>query len=102
VIAYPAGTYLNLLQMIRNDLLKSANLGKVSPEFTDVYRNIWELGRKLNKDDSDNFVYYDLYMRCLQLTEPQRYMPLSIQYSKLEDSGYQVLIEKVKIGLKWY
>jgi hypothetical protein len=91
VIIYPTNTYENQLQMIRTDLLKSENIGKVSSDLTDVYRNIWQLSRKLDGDNMTSFSYYDLFMHCLQLTAEQRSIPLSLQYAQLQANGYQVI-----------
>lgn len=79
VITYPSDTYFNQLKMIRSDLIESVRAREVSPELADIYRNIWSINTKLNQYDLETFIYYDLYMRCYQLTERQIYMPIQLR-----------------------
>ena len=90
VIVYPKTTYKDQLIMIQNDLQKRISSLEVSPELTDVYHNLWVLNKTLNDDSSLNFQYYDLYMRCFQLTWRQRNIPLSLQRIELKMAGYNV------------
>jgi len=90
VIIYPKTTYADQLALIRTDLQNRVATREVSPDLTDVYRNLWVLNTKLNSDPWQSFSYYDLYVQCFQLTERQRYKPLSVQYWELESFGYNV------------
>jgi hypothetical protein len=89
VIIYGQNPYPQLLFKIRDDLLNSIKPGEISPELTDHYRNIWELSKKLHQEN-DNFKYYQLYVLCLRLTERQRNIPKSLQYSESEAIAKQL------------
>jgi hypothetical protein len=90
VIIYPKTTYTHQLEIIQDDLLKRVIEQEVSPELTEVYQNLWILNTKLNGNPAENQKYFDLYMRCLQLTTRQRNIPLPLQYVELENSGYKI------------
>ena len=89
VIIYQQEQYPQLLLTIRDDLLKSIQPGNISPELTEHYRNIWELSKKLHQEN-ENFKYYQLYVLCLRLTERQRNIPKSLQYSESEAIAKQL------------
>jgi uncharacterized membrane protein len=83
VIVYPKEAYRKTMLRITEDLANSIKPGALSPEFTEHYRNIWELKRKVHHED-DYCKYYQLYMLCLRLTERQRNIPKSLQYYESE------------------
>jgi len=91
VIVYPRTNYKDQLILIQNDLQNRISDLEVSPELTDIYSNLWVLNKALNNDLSLNFKYYDLYMRCFQLTTRQREIPLSFQILELKSTGYNVV-----------
>ena len=78
VIVYPVTNYKDQLILIQNDLQKRLAGMVVSPGLANAYQNLWFLNKALNNDSSLNFKYYDLYIRCNQLTFRQRNMPLSL------------------------
>jgi len=90
VIVYPKTNYKDQLIAIQNDLQKRISGLEVSPELTDIYHNLWLLNKALNNDPALNFKYYDLYMRCFQLTWRQKNIPLSLQKLELKSAGYNV------------
>jgi hypothetical protein len=90
VIVYPMTNYKDQLILIQNDLQKRISDLVVSPWLTDVYRNLWVINKALNSDPALNFKYYDLYMKCSQLTVRQRDIPSSLRRWDLKNAGYNV------------
>ena len=90
VIVYPKTKYKDQLIVIQDDLQKRISSLEVSPELTDTYYNLWILNKALNNDPYLNFKYYDLYMRCSQLTWRQKTIPLSLEILELKNAGYNV------------
>ena len=83
VIIYPPDSFSNQLVMIRDDILHNISPGKIAPELTLDYRNIWAINKKLGQDGIRNFQYYQLYMFCLQLTDRQMNIPRSLLEQEL-------------------
>ena len=90
VIKYPSSGYKDLLGMIRDDLGKRVSDSVISPRYTEIYHNLWYLNKVLDNDPAQNFRYYDLYMRCNQLSGRQRTIPLSLKLQDLRKKGYKV------------
>jgi hypothetical protein len=69
----------SILQKIRGDLIDTVKAGQeLAPEFTPIYKNVWDLNNYLAVD-SNNFCYYNLWTQCSSLTDRQKYIPLSLQ-----------------------
>jgi hypothetical protein len=90
VVIYPKTNYQKQLGLIQNDLQKRVSDGEVSAELADVYQNLRKLNKALQNDAGLSTKYYDLYMRCFQLTLRQRNIPLPLQIWELERAGYNV------------
>ncbi len=91
VVIYPKTNYQEQMKIIQYDLEKRISGRDVSPEFTSVYQNLRFLNKILQNDPALDFDYYDLYMRCFQLTERQRNIPLALQAWELENARYNVI-----------
>ena len=90
VVEYPMTNYNDQLIFIRNDLQKLIPDLLVSPGLTDIYKNLWYLNKVLDNDPTLNFKYYDLFMRCSELSPRQKNMPLSLKLFELKNAGYNV------------
>ena len=80
VIVYPRQSYPVQLMLIRDDVLTSLRAGELSPQITEDYRDVWAIDRKLGQDEHTTFQHYQMYRLCLELTDRQRNLPISLQY----------------------
>jgi hypothetical protein len=79
VITYAGMRDQPVLRAIRDDLINTVKGGKeVAPELTSIYKNIWDINNQLGLDDN-NFYYYNLWVKCFELTKRQRNIPRSLQ-----------------------
>jgi len=80
VIIYMPSPDRSSLQMMRDDFVNTAVKAhnKIDPEFSSLYKNICFINHELKSADN-SFYYYNLWIKCLELTERQRNIPLSLQ-----------------------
>jgi hypothetical protein len=82
VITYKGSPGQQAARTIRNDLVNTVGKGgALDPELTSFYRNIWDINNYLG-EQQNNFYYYNLWIKCRELTERQRNIPYRLQISK--------------------
>jgi hypothetical protein len=75
VITYKESPGQPAALIIRNDLVNTVEKGgELDPGLTSFYRNIWDINNYLG-EEQNNFYYYNLWMKCRELTERQRNIP---------------------------
>lgn len=79
VIIYKPPPDQSSLRIMRDDLVSTVKAGKeIAPEFTTIYRNIWDINNRLGITEN-NFLYYNLWIKCLELTPRQKNIPSTLQ-----------------------
>jgi hypothetical protein len=80
VILYTPSPGQSLLRIMREEFVKSAVKAdnKIDPEFTSLYKNIWDINHKLELNDN-SFYYYNLWIKCLELDVRQINIPFNLQ-----------------------
>jgi hypothetical protein len=86
VIIYTPSPDQSFLRIMRDDFVNTAVKAdnKIDPEFTSLYRNILDINHQLESTDN-NFYYYNLWIKCLELTPRQRNIPFNLQRGESED-----------------
>jgi len=67
--------------IMRKDLVSTVRNGEeVAPEFASLYKNIWDIDNALGVETTrTTFYYYNLWIKCMELSVRQRNIPFSRQ-----------------------
>lgn len=75
----------SVLGMIKGELVNTVKGGnEVAAEFAPLYKNIWDIDKRLNPNN--NLYYYKLWVKCFELEDNQRYMPLNLRMWRAKSS----------------
>jgi hypothetical protein len=82
VVTYTNSLGKSAAQIIRDDLVKTVKKGDaLVPELAVFYKNIWDINNRIG-EEKDNFYYYNLWIKCFELTERQRNIPYWLQVAE--------------------
>ena len=81
LVVYRSSKNKKAIEILRKDLLSTVSNGeKIDPEFVSTYKNIWDINNALGLESArKNFYYYNLWIRCFELTKRQRNIPFNLQ-----------------------
>jgi len=81
VIPYQPSGGESALRLIRDDLVRTVQNGdELTPGFAPLYKNIWDINNALGGEAAGkNFHYYNLMMKCQELSRRQRNIPYNLQ-----------------------
>lgn len=81
VVRYEPSGGEGAVGIMRKDLISTVRNGEeLAPEFASLYKNIWDIDNALGVETArTTFYYYNLWIKCMELSVRQRNIPLSLQ-----------------------